>query len=278
MMDCSLRELQLTELEILIEFDRLCKEHSVTYFLAWGTLLGAIRHKGFIPWDDDIDVFVPYEDYVRLQEICTTYADDKFYFQSRNLNPQNFIFWQRLGMKNTASIDLNLKNIKADWGICIDIFPLFPVSSDLQEQAQQKKNMRKLQILSLKYLNREMAKSAKGLDKIKKWISGHIPDAINRSQSEKLLKKIGTQTAHTDQYCFDYTETYRDYFESSWFSESIDVEFEGMMFPVPVGYDALLTSLYQDYMVVPEEGNRVMHTDNDHVIVSLTKSYQEYLD
>ena len=74
-----LQKLQQTETEILEEIDRLCEKHSIVYYLAGGTLLGAVRHRGFIPWDDDIDVAMPRNDYERFRDICLSELDERFY-------------------------------------------------------------------------------------------------------------------------------------------------------------------------------------------------------
>lgn len=278
MMDCTLRELQLVELAILKEFDRICKKHNITYYLAYGTLIGAARHKGFIPWDDDIDIMVAYQDYEKLREVCKTEMGEEYYYQSRSGNPQNFIFWDRIGLRNTTSIDLSLKDIKADWGICIDIFPLFLISSDPEEQRIQEAKFRKSQIYNLKYLNRHLAKEAHGMEKLKKLISGYIPDKLNVKAAEKLLHEIALDSDHAKEYCFDYSMLNEcGLYRQEWFSSTTELEFEGMMFPVPAGYDALLHHIYGDYMKIPAEDERINHSDNEHVKISLHQSYLDFL-
>lgn len=277
-MECTLEELKETELGILKEFDRICKENNITYYLAYGTLLGAVRHKGFIPWDDDIDVFVKHEDFLRLKSVCKECMGEQYYYQSREDNLQNFIFWERLGLKNTTSIDSSLKSIKAEWGVGIDIFPLMPVSDIKEEQEKQISDFRKSQIMCLKYLNRATFKQARGTEKIKKIISAFIPDSINRRLYKKYMNKVGEKKEHMDNLCFDFSELGNlEYFETKWFSQCIELDFEGYKFPAPIGYKELLTTMYGDYNVIPDESNRENHSDNKNVIICLNKSYKDFI-
>ena len=79
----NLRKLQLIELELLIEFDRICRKNNIRYTLTGGTLLGAVRHGGFIPWDDDADVSMLRREYEKFKKVCEIELDDKYYFQDR---------------------------------------------------------------------------------------------------------------------------------------------------------------------------------------------------
>lgn len=124
----KLRELQLFMLDILKELDRICKKHDIQYFLAYGSCLGAIRHNGFIPWDDDVDICMKMDDYFKFMEVCKTELSDRFYFQSHFDDAKTYVFWNRIGVKNSTSINLSMSHIHQPWGICIDIFPLFPYS------------------------------------------------------------------------------------------------------------------------------------------------------
>ena len=93
----TFRALQLTQLQILKELDHICKKNSITYYLAWGSLLGAVRHQGFIPWDDDIDVCMSIEDMFRFEKACKRDLGEEFYYLSRTQNKYNYIFWHRIG-------------------------------------------------------------------------------------------------------------------------------------------------------------------------------------
>ena len=182
-------KLKSTELKILVEFDRICKKNKIKYSLGYGTLLGAIRHKGFIPWDDDIDIMMFLDDYLKFEKMVNSELKEEFYFQTRNDNPCNYVFWNRLGLKNTTSIDLRYKDIKADWGICIDIFPIIPISDKKLKRKIELILIRLFTILSLKYLHKFTIKDKVSLkEKIVKTINIIIPDNINRFLSNKILK------------------------------------------------------------------------------------------
>ena len=112
----ALRDFQLFQMGILHEFKRICEENGLTWWLAYGSLLGAIRHKGFIPWDDDIDVLMPAEDYMRFRELCRTELSDGFYLQVHEDNPCNFIPWQRIGVTSSTSLPHEYVDIHAEWG------------------------------------------------------------------------------------------------------------------------------------------------------------------
>lgn len=274
----ELRELQLFELEILKEMDRICKENNLRYFLACGTLLGAVRHKGFIPWDDDIDVYMPFDDYMKFEEACKKSMSDKFYFQSREVNPQNYIYWNRIGVKNSTSIDLSLANIHMQWGICIDIFPLFPYAKDKNEKEKRRKLYKRMELLSLKYLHTKTASMASGMTKIKKMAHNLIPDALNIKLFLSCVNQLGEENEYTQEYCMDYEFSHVcDGFKKEWFQDVVELDYEGMKFPAPVGYHEYLTCVYGDYMKVPDENNRGKHSDNPNIYISFNEPYTKFL-
>ena len=102
-MDQKLRQLQLVELEILNEFVRICDEYKLQYFLVGGTLLGAVRHQGFIPWDDDIDVAMPRQDYDSFAEICAKELKRQYFYQSADTDPNYFLLLESGEMGHSES-------------------------------------------------------------------------------------------------------------------------------------------------------------------------------
>jgi len=120
----ELTRLKQTELEILLTFDRFCREHSLVYYLIGGALLGSARHDGFIPWDDDIDVAMPREAYEQLQVLWTTHAPDGYFLQSGKTDPRFSRCILKLRREGTHIKEKNCANIPMHDGIYIDIFPI----------------------------------------------------------------------------------------------------------------------------------------------------------
>lgn len=120
-----LRSLQLIQLEILEELNRICVKHDIKYSLDGGTLLGAVRHGGFIPWDDDIDVIMLREEYEKFFEVCKTELDkERFFLQEHRTDPYYRVGYTRIRRKNTVYVRAGQENMKHVTGILIDIFVL----------------------------------------------------------------------------------------------------------------------------------------------------------
>ena len=119
-----LRRLQLTELEILVEVDRVCRENNIKYCLGCGTLLGAIRHNGFIPWDDDVDVWMLRKDYERFCAVGVKALDDKYFFQNWFTDPYFNSAYGKIRKKGTRYVRVGQEKMKYKDGIYIDILPL----------------------------------------------------------------------------------------------------------------------------------------------------------
>lgn len=269
----SLGKLKILELEILKEFDRICKKHNLNYTVAFGTVLGAVRHQGFIPWDDDIDVHMKYEDYKKFEEIVTDELDDKFYFQCRKNNVQNFTYWNRIGLKNTTSMDKTLAHIHADWGICIDIFPLLPLGNTEDEVARNLKVFDKMRRYSLKYLMINTMEGCGFVEKLKKGMHKFISDSKSVSLMNKYFNMLGEMGMDQVKYCTGGND--KDIFETKWFKETKYVTFEDIQVPIMIGYDAYLKRKYGDYMILPKEEERVCHV-SENSILKFDEPYQRY--
>ena len=123
--DMSLDEIKEIELNILDTFVKFCKENNLRYYLAYGTLLGAVRHKDFIPWDDDIDVFMPREDFERLAVLWPKYADtDRYSFCRTNKEVNYHHAAASIRDNNTTFIMRHSKDDDINHGLILDIIPL----------------------------------------------------------------------------------------------------------------------------------------------------------
>lgn len=266
----TLEKLRAYQMNILGELDRICKKYDLTYYAAWGTALGAVRHQGFIPWDDDIDVHMPYEDYKKLEQVSKEELGEQYYFQSRRNNPQNFVFWNRIGLKDTTSIDINLAHIHADWGICIDIFPVFFIGDNQREIDSNMKYLDMIKKICLKYLMIGTADQYSGIEKIKRKIHGLVPDWLNLKVFYYYLEKLGN--LKKKKYCVVGNHLV---FETKWFENLIVVPFENIQIPLMQGYNDYLKTIYGDYMSIPKEENRQIHVDES-VILKFDEPYQKY--
>lgn len=119
----TLRKVQLVQLEILIEVDRACKENGIRYWLDSGTLLGAVRHKGFIPWDDDLDIAMQRADYDRFLELAPSILGENYFLQHWNNDPGYPLPWAKVRKKGTIYTEYQFQNLNSYNGIYIDVFP-----------------------------------------------------------------------------------------------------------------------------------------------------------
>lgn len=136
----QLRKLQLVELDILLELDRICREYDIHYFLCGGSLLGAVRHKGFIPWDDDADVGFLRSDYERFCQVFSQKADGaKYFLQTWKTDPHYRWSYGKIRRLGTEYIRTGQEHMKYVTGISIDIFPYdeLPVDEELHKQVEQ---------------------------------------------------------------------------------------------------------------------------------------------
>ena len=136
----TIKDVQNCQLEILKEVDRICECHKIPYYLACGTFLGAVRHKGFIPWDDDIDIYMRYDDLKRFKCICKNELSEKFFFQDFDTDCGVIWIFTKIRKNNTYMSELYGKDqskISYHQGIWIDIFPLLDAADTPQKTYKQ---------------------------------------------------------------------------------------------------------------------------------------------
>ena len=139
-MDVSqLKEVQQKELQILLEVDRICKRNGLTYYLIGGSALGAVRHGGFIPWDDDIDIAMPRDDYRKFLKLCSRELPAEYFLQTYTSQPDFPYPFAKVNLNNTTFIENRLHKLNIHHGIFIDVFPLDGVPHRKMWQALEAK-------------------------------------------------------------------------------------------------------------------------------------------
>lgn len=237
-------EIKKRSFDILKNLRNICEEHNYTYYLAYGTLIGAVRHKGFIPWDDDIDVWVPINQY---SELLCTLENESPYETINCLTDKEWVRgFSKLSDPETLVVD-NFKNpySTANRGISVDIFPLFGEDDERQ----------RILIQNTALMMSRMNNFKAGMFKyniVKNTIFGFL-DLIKRN-NYFYRDRLFALEANADgkQYVGNVTTPYgmKDLHNASFF-EKCELMFEGEMFSAPKGYDGILRQIYGDYMKLP---------------------------
>lgn len=260
MKELTLQELKEIAFDTLKMFDAFCKKHNIKYFLAYGTLLGAIRYKKFIPWDDDVDVLVPREDYERLLQLFQDSEQYRLHAYERN-NKFHFPFAKLCDM-TTRKEDTLYPNKKVALGVEVDIFPLDHFDQNLEIAKQEARQIRS-------YMNR-LGFTKLRCPQTKNPLSFVAWSAILAYDKllggEYFVKKIIKECKKEHQKNSDYVGAKawciyaeRGIIPAEAFSQTIEVEFEGEKFPAPAGYDTYLTCLYGDYLPEPPKEKQKTH-------------------
>ena len=270
------KRLWAVELELLRELDRVCKKLGLKYFLDSGTLLGAVRDGHFIPWDDDIDVIMLRKDYNKLVEDAGKSFGDDYFFQCAYTDTLYFRGHAQLRKKGTcAMLPYEAKHVKFDQGVFIDVFVLdgiAPSKEELKEQFRQKEKIRKLlQIISNPASPNKIKMAVKVL------LAGPCKlvyrNVVNfYSKYEEICSRY-EGSEYVDKIMFRTDCSKVIYQKKEWFADSINIDFEGEPFPVPVGYDDVLKSYFGDNYMIPKKAP-TMHGG---LIIDVDRSYKEVL-
>lgn len=253
--------------DVLRAFDSICREHGLTYFCGGGTAIGAVRHHGIIPWDDDIDLFMPRPDYDRFLQIASQ-TDLGNYEVLTPWNTADYPFhFSKMCNRHTTLVE------EADTpcitGLFIDIFPLDGTASDRTEAIRLKHQFRRIsnrleaisthntftQYISLLKRRKEWGRFAVKTigfflrKPMRRWLLRRM-ESICRSHDYNSAENVVV-------YCGVYDE--REIYPKVWVEGSVLMEFEGLQVPLSIGYDAYLRQFFGDYMQLPPEEKRISH-------------------
>lgn len=264
----TISKVKQIELDILLAFDKVCKKHNLTYFLFAGTLLGAVRHKGFIPWDDDIDVCMPRNDYNKFMEIGQKELPSDLFIQNHRTDKQYTLAFSKIRKINTSFVEYNSQLKHMNHGIFIDIFPMdgYPSDPKLRKKYVFKQKLLK-NVCYRSYLGNSLKSKIKA---IPVWFLTGFKSANKFIDSyEKYVHK--NEFGKTDLcMIFDLIACDKAYSTKS-FESIVLLPFEGQQLPSPKDYHLYLKEEFGDYMKLPPEEARV--SGHRVVKLNLNKSY-----
>lgn len=256
-----LKRLQETQIEILEEIVRICEKHNLRYFLIYGTLIGAIRHKGFIPWDDDLDIGMPRDDYEKFMKVAREELKAEYFLQNTDTEPQYWLPFGKVRKNNTIFEEPSLSEMPKEIhkGIFVDIFPFDYVRKNGGQLVH-------LQFILSKAINETMYYKA-GVYTKKQHLKYRTLDSLLNLFSMRMLCKMqgkisSLQRTKGSHYLADFNSS-RKYLDAiyplNYFLPNDETEFAGRKFRIPRDYDSYLKMVYGDYMIIPKEEDRVNH-------------------
>jgi len=253
----ELRAVQLLELELLCEVDRICRKCGINYRIVAGTLLGAVRHGGFIPWDDDADVAFLREEYEQFRLACETELDtSRFYFQDHRNTPGYRWGYGKLRRKGTEFVRLNQEHMPYEQGIFIDLFPY--------DYVPDNNLLRQIHCFRC-FLYRKAFWApvgiivARGLPYLAYLILREIPAQRLYNSFERFVEKSNKRESGWIRILTFPTPTWDHGYKRKWADETSDYAFEGVNFLGPEEYGEYLTFKYGDYRALPPESERKTH-------------------
>ena len=260
----DLRRMQLLELDLLKEFDRVCRKHGITYSISSGTMLGAIRHKGFIPWDDDADISMLREEYNKFKTVANELDSDICFFQDHDTDHEYRWGYAKLRRTGTQYIRIGQEHLKCKTGIFVDIFPLDDVPNSKIGRVLQRERCFVTRKLVYSEVGRLSANETPFMRLIYSLLA-KVPIEYAFSRLKKYSRKSRNDTPNVVRtLAFDalgknakkLPEAMRFGRPKRWFLDVSEYEFEGIKLFGPRDYDEYLTFKYGDYMKLPPVDKR----------------------
>lgn len=257
--------------ELLDVFDAVCRKHDIKYMLFAGTALGAVRHKGFIPWDDDLDVVMLRPEYERFMALAQGELDFEKYFLQTEFSEHWPMYFSKLRKNNTACLERVIpKDKEMHQGVYIDIFPC----DDLADGPI----LRRVQFAASKVV---IAKSLEKRGYLTHSAAKKLFMALCRLLPKGPLVRMARMdhagaSSHVHTFFGGGSRYGKNVYPREWFTQTVMMPFEQGRYPVSAHYDQLLTKLYGDYMTPPPACERSVKVHAE--FVDLEHSYTEYLE
>lgn len=248
------KKIWAVELDLLIEFDKVCRKNNLKYFVMGGSLIGIIRHKGYIPWDDDIDVAMLRADYEKLMEIGKDAFNNPYFLQNPDTDEGYYFSYAKLRNSNTSAVSYPFRYEKFNQGIAIDIFPLDNcVMKDLEKRFNKINDLIMENSANMRRSNPSPTLEEKA--RIEKYAHRNPREVYNEMLAiATKYNNIDTDIVNTavlTAYPYD-----KLVYKKSWFDDIIYKECEGIPVAIPKMYDEVLKVQYGDYMQLPPVESR----------------------
>lgn len=258
----TLRKLQLAELELLKEIDRICVKYDIKYNIIAGTMLGAIRHKGFIPWDDDADVAMLRPEYERFREACATELDaDKFYFQDQRNTSGYRWGYGKLRLKNSLFLREHQENMPYEQGIFLDVFPMDNIPDNYFLRAIHNFHCFCIRKIFWSQIGKRADKNF--LKRIIYTLLSKIPEKTIKDYYSHFVKRSNKKETLNVRMLMFPSPTKDFGYPRKWYQDRSLYLFEDAQFPGATDYDAYLKHCYGDYMKLPPVEKRKVHPVSD---------------
>jgi len=268
-----MNDLQKTEFNLLKTFIEICEKNEIKYFLACGSVLGAVKYQGFIPWDDDVDVCLFRKDYENFLNVAKKELPDWCFLQNYITDPTFPHSYTKLRDSRTTFIEKGVSKLKMNHGVFLDVFPLdgYPENeSEISQFEKKKKSISRLIFCSL-----EDKSSVKIIlrNKVLRILGFKKRNAKTVEKLENLFKKYPTDTSEI--ICNHGNWQGKLEYAPKWqYGDGTFAEFEGLKVRIPENFDAYLTQKYGEWRKDPKES---MQKSNHNVLIcDVNKPYSEY--
>ena len=254
----QLRQLQMIQLEMLVEVDRICKKCNIHYNIIAGTLLGAVRHGGYIPWDDDADVALLRPEYEKFREACKTELDtSRFYFQDHEVTPGYRWGYGKIRRKDTLFLREHQEHMPYEQGVFIDVFPL-----DYVPDNYVGRSIKNFQcFIYRKFFWSKVGKIAdkKSSMRLLYGAVSTVPEKWLKKSFNKFIEKSNRKKTDWVRILTFPTPNKEYGYKVKWYESSSDIVFEGVTFQGIKDYDGYLSFKFGRYMELPPEDKRKVH-------------------
>ena len=272
----TLRKLQLKELDTLVYFKEFCDKNNLLFYLCGGCCIGSLRTGGFIPWDDDIDILMPRDDYEKLYKLWDNDKNERF----KLLRTDEKIFtgniFTTIVDTETTCVKANQAHFDIPFGIMMDIFPIDGCPKGKFKRTMQKLNAMIYSLFLAQIVPENhggiMALGSKFLLSIVK--SPKAREKKWRNAERRMSKYKISDCEYITELC-EGVHSMQPEYPKEWFASAVYREFEGLQMPIPVGYDPYLKKAFGDYMKLPPEDKQKPH--HDMILVDTERSYKEVL-